>query len=150
MGLGIRIGWRLGLEVDARSRLRLGSASMGLCIRDRPSPGSTSCRRQTSSPYPIPTLHLHLKPDPDPDPRSSPWPGIDEKIETDFKEAEEYVVAFDSVRPIYDVHRTWNWDEFKKQVGQDDLGRPWVRVAPRILGPGAIRNESLTAALISF
>lgn len=39
---------------------------------------------------------------------------IDEKIEGDFKEAEEYAVVFDSVRPIYDTHRTWNLDEFRR------------------------------------
>jgi hypothetical protein len=41
---------------------------------------------------------------------------IDAKIESDFKEAEEYAVVFDSVRPIYDFHRTFNLDEFRKQV----------------------------------
>jgi len=39
---------------------------------------------------------------------------IDDKIAQDFREAEEYVVAFDSVRPIYDFHTTWNLEEFKR------------------------------------
>jgi hypothetical protein len=36
-------------------------------------------------------------------------------VEVDFKEADEYVVAFDSVRPIYDVHRSWNLEDFRRQ-----------------------------------
>ncbi|CAM9258278.1 unnamed protein product, partial [Choristocarpus tenellus] len=37
------------------------------------------------------------------------------KVENDFAEAEEYVVTFESVRPIYEYSRSWDFEAYKKQ-----------------------------------
>ncbi|CAN0541854.1 unnamed protein product, partial [Ectocarpus sp. 12 AP-2014] len=40
---------------------------------------------------------------------------ISGKVEADFAEAEEYVVTFDSVRPIFEYSRTWDFRAYKLQ-----------------------------------
>eukprot|EP00752_Nemacystus_decipiens_P017827 g15983.t1 len=40
---------------------------------------------------------------------------ISGKVEADFSEAEEYVVTFDSVRPIFEYNRTWDFKAYKAQ-----------------------------------
>ena len=41
---------------------------------------------------------------------------INRKVENDFEEAQEYVIAFDAVRPIYEYNRKWDFDAYRKQA----------------------------------
>ena len=39
---------------------------------------------------------------------------IDSKVEWDYQEAHDYVVAFETVRPIYDMNQTWDLEAFRR------------------------------------
>ena len=41
---------------------------------------------------------------------------INRKVEHDFAEAQEYVIGFDAVRPIYEYNRRWDFDAYKRQA----------------------------------
>ena len=41
---------------------------------------------------------------------------INRKVENDFEEAQEYVIGFDAVRPIYEYNRRWDFDAYKRQA----------------------------------